>query len=134
MMKGAVFTSDSILAAAVALSALTAFFLYTGDSGSTGWDDVRQVRAAYDIGLAIDRAGVLSSNNDSLIEVELGKAKPQGIAAHLDVERYADVNGTLQLLSVRGYGDEIGDERTSGTVLSAQQDGVYVATVEVGLR
>jgi hypothetical protein len=134
MSRGFVFTTDGVLAVTVALTLAAASLYYIQEAGRGGWDEAAMVRSADDIGLALDREGLLGSDNMTLLEAALNGSRPNNYAAGLRVSRYVPVNGTLMLVSVQTAGDYPAGDRVTQRFVSMGRQGVYVADVGVALR
>ena len=135
MKKGVVFTTDAALALTVTLLVLAVTLHYIRDADMSRWSDLNMMRVAYDLGLALDREGVLASNNRTLVEGRLNRTSPPNYAVHLSVERYVFVNGTSHLVGVNGYGETSeGDRMTEKIISSDSVGGYYLTYVGVALR
>ena len=135
MKKGVIFTTDSALAVTVALTMATVSLTYIQDGNTSRFRDVTIVRTAHDMGLSLDRAGILSSNNASSIEYALNMTKPANTRASVEINRYLYLNGTMHLLTSRTYGEKVEGYCASATVMSIDKcGGYYISYLKVGLR
>ncbi|MFH1055654.1 MAG: hypothetical protein V1744_06135 [Candidatus Altiarchaeota archaeon] len=135
MRRGLVFTADGILAVSAALVLAVGSFLYIQDVNRSQWNDVNMMRTAYDLGLALDRDGILPSNNRTLIEDMLKKTMPDNMNVSLQIQRYYFVEGNLSLIDSRRYGQDVGGNHMTQRVVSTDpKGGYYITDVRVGLR
>ena len=131
--RGMVFTMDSAMALTMALAIACVSYQWLEADGRQG--DMEAVSMAFDVGLALDKSGALSSTNASIIEAVLGQARPDGRKIGLQVERYRHINGTLHLIGVGAYGDSIAGDRVTQKVLSTDGGDDYIlARITVATR
>jgi len=135
MSRGAVFTTDSIIATSILMILLVGATYYIQESYTSRWNDVNMVRGAYDIGLALDEAGIISSGNDTLINDILNRTRQKNTAVSINVDRYRYIDGNLTLLEQSQYGDDITDNHMTQKVMSTDSDGdYYITLIRVGPR
>jgi len=134
-IKGLAFTTDGILATTVALTVMLSTIYAIQAANRNDKHDLASVKTAYDIGLAFDRAGILASNNETLITQALENYRPDNMNVSLHITRYAWTHGNLTVVNLREYGNVQSESYTTQQVVSADgRGGYYVTRVRVGLR
>jgi hypothetical protein len=134
MRRGFVFTTDAALALTWTLALVASSIWLVEDADRNRWDDAVSARYAYDTGLALDRSGAISSENDTMVEALLNATRQKNRMVGIDAYKYAYYNGTLVQAGKRHYGDAVDGDMTRQRVLSARKNLVFVIDVEVGPR
>jgi len=133
MTRGFLFTYDAAFGLCMALAVSAACLHHVQGAGGYGSRHEELVRSAVDIGLSLDRSGVLSSA-DVAIESELNLTCPRNYATSVVVGRYLPENGSFRLLETRRFGGELSGDRAYSRTLSYSKGRLYVVDVGVGLR
>ncbi|MFC2162307.1 hypothetical protein ACFLRF_01380 [Candidatus Altiarchaeota archaeon] len=126
MSKGGLFTIDAIIAAPILLMLLVTSTYYLQTSLQGRWDDVVLVRTNYDLGLSLDRSGILATNNETLIEDTLDHLAQDNMLVGVKVWRYRYLSGQLSLMDMKEYGDTVdGEDFMTETFVSSDPYGWY---------
>jgi hypothetical protein len=135
MGRGFVYTVDGVFALGFALAAVAASAEFWQDAGRAGFDGLEQVRAAYDIGFALDEAGLPAGENTARIGEWLARLRADNRAISLEVGKYCQSPEGLRLAGYKVYGDTMSDDYASVAVLSDAAGGCwYMTTVRAGPR
>ncbi|MFH0861668.1 MAG: hypothetical protein V1875_01440 [Candidatus Altiarchaeota archaeon] len=135
MRRGVVLTTDGALSVLVSLSVVVASVFYIQDANRSRWANVNMVRAANDIGFALENEGVFLSTDGARIEAALNRSAPPNMKASLESVRHVIVNGSLVAVSRRTYGAVLDGDLAEAVFLSADGSGAYVVShVGVGRR
>ncbi len=136
MKKGFVFTTDAVFAVMIAMviAATTSYYIF--DIPQNPYRRASLMRAANDIGLSLDRGGILSSNNKTLITKMLNLTTPSNMVSNVEIQRYYEVGGNFTVIQVIRCGeDDIETNYLTQEVISTDMKGGYYNTrVRVGLR
>jgi len=129
--KGIVLTIDATVAATVMLALIISSTYYIQSALTSRWEDVNLVRTAYDIGLTLDEAGILASDDDALIDATLAEVKQNNVNVSMNREMYHYIGGgnqNLSFIKTEHFGDSVDEDFATVAVVSQDDLGSYYLT------
>lgn len=105
--RGFVFSIDATLSAFLLMMVLATTVLLSVQATGDPYEKLQVARAGKDALVVLDRQGILSSGNATVVETALNATLPKGVGAHISVSTYYYANGTFNLLNIGEYGEEV---------------------------
>ena len=107
MQRGFVFSIDATLSAFLLMLVLATTVLLSVQATGDPYEKLQVVRAGKDALVVLDRQGLLSSGNATMVEAALNATLPKGIGAHISISTYQYANGTFGILDMDEYGESV---------------------------
>jgi hypothetical protein len=105
--SGFVFSIDATLSAFLLVMVLATTVLLSAQATGDPYEKLQVIRTGKDALVMLDRQGLLSSGNATIVETALNGTLPRGVGAHISVSTYYHANGTFNLLNMEEYGESI---------------------------
>jgi len=106
---------DAALSAFLLVLVLATTVLLSAQAAGDPYEKLQVARIGKDAMVMLDRQGMLSSENATMVGAALNATLPKGIGAHMSISTYAYANGTFNLVNIDEYGEEIpGGKNTYG--------------------
>ena len=123
--KGFIYNLDATLAVFIFIFILMASTFLSIRASEDPYGPLQTVLVAKDVVSVMDKQGVLSSFNQTLIESTLVSALPRNIGVHLQVGTYVynDTLANFTLLGTNEFGDAI---PFNGTIYGARRDFISI--------
>ena len=105
--RGFVFSIDATLSAFLLILVLATTVILSVQATGDPYEKLQVVRTGKDALVMLDRQGILSSGNATIVEAALNATLPKGVGAHISVSTYYYDNGTFGILDVDEYGEGV---------------------------
>jgi hypothetical protein len=105
--KGFMFSIDATLSAFLLVMVLATTVLLSVQATGDPYEKLQVIREGKDALVVLDRQGILSSGNATLVDAALNATLPPGVGAHISVSVYYYANGSFNLQNIEEYGEGV---------------------------
>ncbi|MFA6907344.1 MAG: hypothetical protein WC263_00795, partial [Candidatus Micrarchaeia archaeon] len=98
--RGFVFSMDAALSAFLLVLVLATTVLLSAQAAGDPYEKLQVARIGKDAMVMLDRQGMLSSENATMVGAALNATLPKGIGAHMSISTYASANRTFNLVNI----------------------------------